>query len=270
MLELINDERARAGVDPVVLGDNIAAQLHAESSLANCFLSHWGVDGLKPYMRYSLAGGQQSNGENASGFNYCVTPSDGYRAISSVKQEVQETMEGFMDSPGHRDNILDPWHKKVNIGLAWDRYHFRSVQHFEGDYVEYDRLPAIEDGILTMSGTVKNGAGFASERNLGLQVYYDQPPHTLTRGQLSRTYCYDSGLPVAALREPLTGNWYYEENEFTTIAFTCRDPYEIPADASAPEPPRHTLQSSPSLSLCRGLRRWSGGRVSMRLPSGPT
>ena len=64
MLELINQARAEAGAPPVVLGDNHAAQLHAESGLANCFGSHWGIDGLKPYMRYSLAGGYQSNGEN--------------------------------------------------------------------------------------------------------------------------------------------------------------------------------------------------------------
>ena len=33
MLELINADRENAGVDPVVLGDNIAAQLHSEASL---------------------------------------------------------------------------------------------------------------------------------------------------------------------------------------------------------------------------------------------
>ena len=57
MLELINAERAKVGVSPVVLDDNVAAQMHAESALESCFSSHWGIDGLKPYMRYSLAGG---------------------------------------------------------------------------------------------------------------------------------------------------------------------------------------------------------------------
>ena len=234
MLELINDERAKARVDPVVLGDNVAAQLHAESSLANCFSSHWGVDGLKPYMRYSLAGGHQSNGENALGADYCITATDGYRAIGSIEQKIRDGMDGWMDSPGHRDNILDPWHKKVNIGLAWDTYNFRAIQHFEGDYVEYGQIPAIENGIFIMSGTVKNRAGFADERDLRVQVYYDQPPHTLTRGQVSRTYCYDSGLLIAALREPLTGNWYYDEHEFTWTHEKCPDPYEVPADAPGP------------------------------------
>ena len=57
MLELINAERIEVGLHPVALGDNVAAQVHAEASLKYCFSSHWGIDGLKPYMRYSLAGG---------------------------------------------------------------------------------------------------------------------------------------------------------------------------------------------------------------------
>ena len=248
MLELINDERAKASVDPVVLGDNNAAQLHAESSLANCFVSHWGVDGLKPYMRYSLAGGYQSNGENALGTDYCITATDGYRAIGSIKQEIREGMKGWMDSPGHRRNILNPWHKRVNIGLAWDTYNFRAVQHFEGDYVEYDQIPAIENGILTMSGTVKNRTSFADERDLGVQIYYDQPPHTLTRGQLARTHCYDSGPPIAALRPPPPPNHSYGLEIPTTISYKkpCSDPYEVSADAPAPEPPRRTSPTFPA------------------------
>ncbi len=234
MLQLINEERVRAGVAPVVLGDNIAAQLHAESALENCFSSHWGIDGLKPYMRYSLAGGYQSNGENGSGRDYCVTASDGYRGLASIDEEIRETMDGLMNSPGHRANILRTWHKKVNIGLAWDRYNIIVAQHFEGDYVEYDQLPSIEGNVVAMSGTVKNGVIFGDEQDLGVQIYYDPPPHALTRGQVSRTYCYDGGLQIASLREPLTGNSYYIDDEFTKTSKACPDPYDVPADAPAP------------------------------------
>lgn len=246
MLHLINDERARAGSGPVVLGDNIAAQLHAESSLANCFLSHWGVDGLKPHMRYSLGGGYQYNAENALGLPYCIPASGRYKSIGSIEQEIREAMKDWRGSPGHYRNIINPWHKKVNIGLAWDRYNFRAVQHFEGDYVEYDQLPAIENGILTMSGTTRNGAGFSDERDLSVQIYYDRPPHTLTRGQLAATYCYDGGLLISALREPLTRNWYYDENEFTIVYEPCNDPYEVPADQPAPSP---TTTSNPGIII---------------------
>ena len=237
MLDLINAERRSSGLAPLVLGDNDAAQLHAEASLEGCFASHWGLDGLKPYMRYSLAGGYQANGENASGNDYCIRASDWYRPIGSVEQEITETMEGWMGSPGHRRNILDRWHKKVNIGLAWDRYNFKAIQHFEGDYVEYDRLPAIENGVLSFAGRVKNGVTFRGDRDLGVQVYYDPPPHALTRGQVSRTYCYDAGLQVAALRPPLGGGSYYPEAAFTSMREPCPDPYDVPADAPAPRSP---------------------------------
>ena len=234
MLELINEERTAAGLNPVVLGDNIAAQLHAESAIENCFSSHWGADGLKPYMRYSLAGGYQSNGENGHGLDYCIKASDGYTTIGNVKWDVREAMEGWMDSPGHRRNILRPKHKKVNIGLAWDRYNFGAFQHFEGDYVEYNDLPTINGRILSLSGSLRDGAKFRSEDDLGVQIYYDPPPHPLTRGQLVRTYCYDNGRLVAALRPPLTGRYYYPDNSFTITHEPCPDPYDVDPDAPAP------------------------------------
>ena len=224
----------KAGVPAVTLGDNIAAQLHAESSLANCSSSHWGVDGLKPYMRYSLAGGYQSNGENGHGLDYCIRASDGYRARDHVEVEIREMMEGLMNSPGHRRNILDKWHKKVNIGLAWDSYNFVGYQHFEGEYVEYDELPEINDGHLSVSGRAINELRFSDKRDLGLQLYYDLPPHSLTRGQVSRTYCYDSGLQIAAFRYPLTGNSYWTEDEYTRTDQPCPDPYDVSPGAPAP------------------------------------
>ena len=242
MLELINAERAKAGLNSVVLGDNIAAQLHAESGLGNCFHSHWGIDGLKPYVRYSLAGSYQSNGENGLGLNYCITASDGYIGLDSIRQEIREAIDIWMNSSGHRRNLLDPSHWKVNIGIAWDRYNTAMYQHFEGDYVEYDRLPTIANGILSLSGTTKNGMRFGENRDLGIQIYYDAPPHLLTRGQVARTYCYDSGRPVASLRWPLTGGYYWPTNEYTTTYKSCPSPYDVPVDAPPARSPSESHQ----------------------------
>ena len=236
MLDLINLERVRAGLDPVLLGNNEAAQIHAEASLSGCFSSHWGSDGLKPYMRYSLAGGYQYNSENASGNSYCIRPSDGLFRTLSIEEEIDQTMQGLMDSPGHRTSILDRWNRRVNIGLAWDEHNFVAVQHFEGDYVDYDKLPVIEDGVLTMEGRVKNGVKLEDDADLAVVLLYDPPPRTLTAGQLSRTYCYDTGLPVASLRAPLTGDWYYEEDEVTEVyeVEACPNPYDMPAGVASP------------------------------------
>ena len=201
LLDLINAKRSEAGVPELVLGDNRAAQLHAEAAMEGCFSSHWGADGLKPYIRYSLAGGYQSNAENISGLGYCLTEGDGYQAVHGIEQEMRDAMQSWMASEGHRRNILDPWHRKVNIGVAWDRYNSMLVQHFEGDYVDYRKLPSIEDGILSFSGGTKNGG--RAEDGLKISLRYDLPPHSLTRRQLAWTYCYDTGRIVASLRPGL-------------------------------------------------------------------
>ena len=234
MLELINAERAAVWLTPVALGKNAVAQLHAEASLAGCFSSHWGLDGLKPYMRYSLAGGYQANAENVSGLDYCITDADSYAEIGSVEQEIREAVAGWMESPGHRSTILDPRYRAVNIGLAWDRFNFFAVQHFEGGYAEHERLPAINEGYLILDGRATNGAGVEGDDGLGIQVYYDPPPGPLTRGQLARTYCYGRGRPVAALRPPPGILSYYAEDQFTAAYRPCPNPYNASADAPAP------------------------------------
>lgn len=237
MLELINAERANAGVGAVILGSNIAAQLHAEAALEHCFGSHWGVDGLKPYMRYSLGGGYQANAENAHGADYCITGADGYRRLGEIRKDIDDAIGGWMNSPGHRRNVLDPLHKKVNIGIAWDRYNFKAFQHFEGDYVTFTAMPAINNGVLSMAGEFKNGAEVHDLQDLGVQIYYDPPPEPLTLGQVSRTYCYDNGLQVASLRESLTGGEYWASATFTQNYSPCPDPYDVSPTAPAAASP---------------------------------
>ena len=114
MLELINKARAEAGVPPVRLGTNRAAQLHAEAMHDNCFSAHWGLDGLSADMRYNLAGGQQSSAENVSGRNGCFelpVPRD-------LRESLLSAMSGFMRSPGHRATILDHHIRFGSIGMA--------------------------------------------------------------------------------------------------------------------------------------------------------
>ena len=89
--------------------------------------------------------------------------------------------------------------------------------------------------ILALAGKTRNGARFENERDLMVQVFYDPPPHPLTKGQVSRTYCYDSGLVVARLREPLTGGWYYDEREYSKTHSPSPDPYDVSPEAHAPD-----------------------------------
>ena len=241
LLGLINARRSEAGVPPVTLGDNPAAQLHAEAAMEGCFASHWSADGLKPYMRYSLAGGYQSNGENISGLGYCFTEKDNFLAIHSIEQEMRDAMQSWMASQGHRKNILDPWHRKVNIGVAWNQYNSTLVQHFEGDYVEYSRMPSLVDGTLSFSGRTRNGAKVAE--GLKVSLRYDLPPHGLSRAQLAWTYCYDTGRIVASFRPLLGGGWSYPDSSFTTSERVCTTPHAAPGDVVAPDSPAAALQA---------------------------
>ncbi len=237
MLGLINEARAGYGRAPLALGSNDAAQLHADALLEGCALSHWGLDGLKPYMRHTLVGGVGANAENVSGLSYCITAADGYRAIRSLEDEVRESMEGFLASPGHRRAILGRWHTHVNIGLAWDGYNFRAVQHFEGNYVDWEQPPTIVDGVLSLAGRTFNGAGFGESSHPSVQVYFDPPPGPLTAGQLARTNSYGSGPLVASLRRPLPPNWFYRTEAFAWTYQSCSLPTDFPADAPAPRSP---------------------------------
>ena len=72
--------------------------------LENCFLSHRGPDGLKPYMHCSLAGRYQANAENLHGVIFC----SGRYPVVELADAIRDAMDDLMSSPGHRDNALDP------------------------------------------------------------------------------------------------------------------------------------------------------------------
>jgi len=65
-LEQVNDDREKHGVPPVNLGNNSAAQKHADDSLEFDYFSHWNSEGVKPYVTYTLFGGRGNVAENIS------------------------------------------------------------------------------------------------------------------------------------------------------------------------------------------------------------
>ena len=244
MLRLVNAKREWAGVPPVVMGDNAAAQLHAEQALANCTGAHWSTDGTKPYMRYSLAGGYQSNSENSSGVMYCPREGERYTPLEPMK-EIGERVNSWMNSPGHRRTMLAPAYKKLNVGVAYDKHVMFVFQHFEGDYVIFETLPAISDaGVLRFDVRLKNGAQFVNgsgEEDVFISIDYDPPLRSLTRGQLVRTYCVPSGVRVASLRPPLTDGSFYTKDSSAYKMSRCPDPYDIDPNVSNPRTANETI-----------------------------
>jgi uncharacterized protein YkwD len=250
ILDLINADRQAAGLTPVSPGSNVAAQKHSEDLLANSYLAHWGTDGMKPYMRYTLADGFNYEGENVY---RTWTIRSGNRDPLYRRDPVQmlaEAEKSLMDSPGHRRNILDKWHKKVNIGIAYDSDGLCLVQQFEGDYISFDQLPALQDGVLSLSGATR--AGFTVDQ---IQVWYDQLPHPLTLGQLDKTYTYSLGKPAVFIRPPPPPRSYYTESVSTFSREVYPDPYNIPPNTPRlPQSGASTLETLPSSRVAETVR----------------
>lgn len=100
---LLNDVRAENGVAVVMENSvlNAAATAHASDMVNNSYLAHINLDGLTPGDRATAAGYDWDfMAENiAKGFN----------SESSVVQ-------AWMDSPAHRDNMVDPRPEEFGLG----------------------------------------------------------------------------------------------------------------------------------------------------------
>jgi uncharacterized protein YkwD len=104
-VELVNAERAEAGCSPVKVNTTLtrAAQDHSEDMAASGTMSHTGSDGSSPGDRITRAGYSWSTyGENVA-YGYS-TP--------------EQVMTGWMNSPGHKENILNCAFKEIGVGLA--------------------------------------------------------------------------------------------------------------------------------------------------------
>ncbi len=231
----VNAARARHGAEVVVLGHNAAAQEHAEELVRGRYLSHWNRDGLTPYMRYTRAGGQGNSAENAS-----LTGHSSSQDCPAIDMDValEEALQGFMDSPGHRDNILRPEHTTLHVGIAQSCGFLTVVQLFADDYVRYDALPHIRDGVLRMTGHTVNGAALP-EAGQAIRVSWNPLPQPVTRGQLIQTSCYSGGQPIADLLRPLPPGARYVLSAYDGEWIRCPTPYDVdpdliyPADARA-------------------------------------
>ena len=89
--------------------------------------------------------------------------------------------------------------------------------------------------MLTLEGRLRNGATLPNAQSLGVSVYHDPPPKTLTPGQLSKTYCYNLGTLVAALRRPPGPRAFYPTDSFKSTQTECTDPYKVSADTPPPK-----------------------------------
>ena len=116
MLELVNQERAARGLQPLAhsgaLGD--AASDHSDWMLATDTFGHSGRGGSTAGERMADAGydftGSWGWAENVGWYSL--------RGPEGLEDEVIGLHDGLMNSPGHRANILDDAMREIGIGLS--------------------------------------------------------------------------------------------------------------------------------------------------------
>ncbi|MGW4038484.1 CAP domain-containing protein [Streptomyces sp. NPDC004778] len=103
VLALVNQERAKVGCSPLTTSAPLTslAQNFSEDMAARGFFDHTDPDGDTPWDRAAQAGVQGLAAEN----------------IARGQADAQAVMEGWMNSEGHRANILNCDYKTIGIGV---------------------------------------------------------------------------------------------------------------------------------------------------------
>ncbi|MGW2181713.1 CAP domain-containing protein [Streptomyces sp. NPDC001732] len=103
VLALVNQERAKVGCSPLTARASLAslAQDFSEDMASRGFFDHTDPDGRSPWGRASKAGVKGLAAEN----------------IARGQADAQAVMEAWMNSAGHRANILNCDYKTLGVGV---------------------------------------------------------------------------------------------------------------------------------------------------------
>jgi len=103
VLALVNDERAKAGCQPVAANSALRdlATAFSDDMAARGFFDHTDPSGNDPWDRAKAAGVSGLGGEN----------------IAMGQATAESVMEAWMNSPGHRANILNCDFKTLGVGV---------------------------------------------------------------------------------------------------------------------------------------------------------
>lgn len=126
-LDLANRDRRQQGLS-VLTADPLldkVAQLYAEDMLRRNYFSHYNPEGKTVVDRYAALGGQGIPGENLAILQHppaaFVPPNASLLAFFE---------KGWMGSPTHRPNLVNPKATRFGFGIAGNRDRIYAVQMF--------------------------------------------------------------------------------------------------------------------------------------------
>jgi uncharacterized protein YkwD len=128
ILELVNENRRKAGggLQDLSLDETLQqiARNHSDDMLARHFFDHVNPDGLAPADRIALGHRRLVGltGEN-------IWMGSGYDA-RDARKIAELIVKGWMESPGHRANILRPEYTHLGVGVSFKGGELRATQNF--------------------------------------------------------------------------------------------------------------------------------------------
>lgn len=122
VIKLVNEARAKQGLAPLTENQKLStsAKMKAEDMLKNQYFAHNSPSGTTPsYLADSAGYVYSSFGENLAYGNF---------------KNNDALMNGWMNSSGHKANILNPSYTEIGVSVIKGKYNGRevwmAVQHF--------------------------------------------------------------------------------------------------------------------------------------------
>jgi uncharacterized protein YkwD len=203
-LSVINTDRQNYSLTAVTLSPIISGQQHADSMLNYSYFSHWDTLGCKPYMRYSALNGTGYAEENVayeSGSFIGATTNSIENVIKNLEYQMMYNDASCCNN-GHRDNILNQYHNRVSIGIAYDSGNVYFVEDFETYETSLSLPIASSNQNVQLSGNT-----LTSLNPYAVFVYYDSTPAPLSPATLNSQYQkpYDQGAFIGAVQPSCIG-----------------------------------------------------------------
>lgn len=119
VIRLVNIERANAGLGPLAKNDKLCQAATARASETTILFSHTRPDETQCFTVLE-----------EYGISYMVCAEN----IAAGQRTPAEVVDGWMNSPGHRANILNSRVQEIGVGVVYveDAYHYYWVQLFRG------------------------------------------------------------------------------------------------------------------------------------------
>ncbi|MDR0519350.1 MAG: InlB B-repeat-containing protein [Clostridiales Family XIII bacterium] len=207
VLELVNSERSKAGLEPLNMSVDLLGVARQRVAEVSVYFSHTRPSGLDCFSAAAPISGLGFQGENIA---------MGYGSAASV-------MNGWMNSPGHRSNIMSPNYREIGIGCfinqnggtSWVQYFAdrsaSAVASQPQNVIETIIFAANTDYVLSVQfdscgGSPVQAIHIAHQPAGSAAAYGELPAPTRTGYSFDGWYTASSGGAKVAADTPLTGN----------------------------------------------------------------